>query len=64
METKFKKGDHVSKESGDYVFYGVIIAVMEKVDTQGRPSGQIRYAAQNRDGLIHIFSEGQLCRTV
>ncbi len=54
QETDLKPGDLVMKTSGDYTFYGVVLAVFPK------RSGAIRVAVENNDGLIHIFNPSQL----
>lgn len=64
-QPEFELYDEVIKDTGDYIFRGVVIAVMEKVlfDNDGyflRQTGNYRYAVQNRDGLIHIFNGKQL----
>lgn len=50
----FDEGNWVKKTRGDYVFYGIVISVMRK------RSGSPRYAVENEDGIVHIFSHGQL----
>lgn len=47
---KFKLGDLVIKEGGDYVFKGIVVAVFYK------QSGQLRYVVENEAGILHIFS--------
>lgn len=44
-------GDKVTKNTGDYVFSGVIVAKFTKL------SGVIRFVVENGDGILHIFSE-------
>lgn len=53
-KTWFNEGDHVQKTTGDYVFYGVVVAVIRK------RGGDIRYAVENGHGILHIFSAKQL----
>jgi len=47
-------GDEVEKISGDYRFRGHIVSVFLK------RSGQTRYVVENPDGILHIFSRGNL----
>ncbi len=51
---KFHRGQEVVKSGGDYTFRGVVVAAFEKL------SGKVRYVVENRDGILHIFSESQL----
>ena len=67
MAAKFKKHNLVKKTTGDYLFEGYVIAVMEKIAIHSfgvrhgfSETDKIRYAVQNPQGLIHIFSENQL----
>jgi hypothetical protein len=48
-------GDRVEKIGGDYTFRGVVVAVFCK------RSGVVRVVVENDDGILHIFSPGQLC---
>jgi len=54
MDAKFRVGQHVAKDGGDYRFVGVVVAVFTK------KSGKVRYVVENKDGILHIFSESQL----
>ena len=47
-------GDRVKKVTGDYTFEGVVVAVFQKL------SGQTRVVVENKDGILHIFSEANL----
>jgi len=70
IESKFKLHEMVQKKVGDYTFEGIVIGIMEKVDLTRmaktgklyavRLNNKVRYAVQNEQGLIHIFSENQL----
>ena len=51
---KFKLGDEVHKVSGDYRFRGQVRAAFKK------KNGAARYVVENDDGLLHIFSDGNL----
>lgn len=51
---KFRRGQQVVKDGGDYTFRGVVVAVFTK------QSGKVRYVVENADGILHIFSEAQL----
>ena len=53
---KFKVGDVVSKQGGDYSFKGIVVAAFRK--TSGAP----RYAVENDAGLLHIFSGANLIK--
>jgi hypothetical protein len=53
---KYQIGDYVIKEAGDYRFEGRIVSAFEKL------SGAERYVVENSDGMLFIFSEGQLAR--
>ena len=50
----FKEGQQVRKVVGDYSFHGPVVGVMVKQD------GQVRYAVENPEGILHIFSAKQL----
>lgn len=51
--TKFKPGDKVCKPKG-YKFDSTIVAVFKTT------KGDVRVVAENADGLLHIFNEGNL----
>jgi hypothetical protein len=51
-------GDEVEKTGGDYTFHGEVVAVFAK------RSGAIRYVVEDAQGLLHIFSDKNLTRTV
>lgn len=51
--SKFKVGDRAYKPKG-YCFDAVIVAVFKNL------SGETRIVAENIDGILHIFNEGQL----
>lgn len=53
-EIKFNVGDLVVKETGDYTFEGWVISVFMK------RSGKVRYVVENPQGILHIFSNGNL----
>lgn len=53
-EPKYAVGDEVIKLQGDYFFTGEVRSVFTK------KRGLIRYVVENPDGILHIFSEGQL----
>ena len=44
-------GDKVYKITGDYNFEGIIVSKFEKL------SGKTRYVVENKEGILHIFSE-------
>lgn len=48
---KLKVGDLVTKNAGDYIFSGRIVAIFTKM------SGNVRVVVENQDGVLHIFSE-------
>ena len=50
----FVVGEPVVNTNSDYVFDGVVVASFTKVN------GYRRYAVENRDRLLHIFSAKQL----
>lgn len=51
---KFKRGDKVSKPKG-YAFDGIVVAVFTNTN------GEVRVVAElEGNGMLHIFSEGQL----
>lgn len=51
---KLKRGYKVAKRSGDYTFFGWIVAIFKK------RSGQIRYVVEDERGLLLIMNEQQL----
>ena len=51
---KFKKGQKVIKDSGDYTFNGKVVAAFKKL------SGVERYVVEDSRGLLFIFSESNL----
>lgn len=51
---KFKEGDKVTKVGGDYTFDGIVVAAFRKL------SDKPRYVVENKEGLLHIFSDKQL----
>jgi hypothetical protein len=51
---KFKEGDIVCKEGGDYTFEGTVVGVVTKL------SDQIRFVVEDSRGLLFIFNSGQL----
>ena len=53
-KAKYTFGQHVVKETGDYVFEGDIRSVFTK------RNGATRYCVENDQGIVHIFSEHQL----
>jgi hypothetical protein len=53
---KFRKGDVVTKVTGDYKFKGVVVAKFAKLDSK------VRYVVENGDGILHIFSGHNLKR--
>lgn len=54
MENKFNIGDKVSKPKG-YSFDGIVVAVFANT------KGEVRIVAElEGNGMLHIFSEGQL----
>lgn len=53
-DINFQVGDKVMKDSGDYVFEGIVIAVFAK------KSGAIRYVVEDSRGLLLIMSTKQL----
>ena len=54
MTNDLNVGDEVEKVNGDYRFRGHIVAVFLK------RSSQTRYVVENPDGILHIFSRGNL----
>lgn len=54
MNNKYKVGDLVYKDSGDYKYYGEVVSVFDKL------SGATRYVVENEDGMLFIFNESQL----
>lgn len=66
---KFRVGDRVIKDRGDYTFEGIVVAAFRKIDKVKLdspreelqlPTGPWRYVAQNREGILHIYSDAQL----
>jgi hypothetical protein len=51
---KFRVGDRVLKDSGDYRYEGEVVAVFTK------RSGAVRLVVENDDGMLFIFNESQL----
>lgn len=51
----YKRGDKVSKEKGDYVFDGKVVAVYRKLI-----SNQYRIVVEDKRGLNLIFNPNQL----
>jgi len=52
---KYGVGDQVKKVTGDYLFYGTVVAVFRKLK-----SDTIRYVVEDKRGLLMIMNEGQL----
>jgi hypothetical protein len=48
-------GDKVIKDTGDYTFSGVVIAVFLK-----RNGTAVRYVVENEEGICHIFNDRQI----
>lgn len=48
-------GERVEKTGGDYRFVGEVVAAFRK-----RNGKSIRFVVENDDGVLHIFSDGQL----
>ena len=54
MESKFNIGDKVCKPKG-YAFDGIVVSVFTNT------KGEVRIVAElEGNGMLHIFSEGQL----
>jgi hypothetical protein len=51
---KFNIGEEVEKITGDYTFEGQVRCAFTK------RNGAWRYVVENPDGLLHIFSDGNL----
>ncbi len=47
-------GDRVIKVTGDYAFNGIIVSKFNKLN------GAERYVAENKEGILFIFSSKQL----
>jgi len=47
-------GDRVRKDSGDYIFEGIIVSRFAKL------SGKVRIVVEDWRGLLFIFNEKQL----
>jgi hypothetical protein len=61
----WRLGDFVRKIGGDYAFEGWVVMLGRKLKTKDENlswSTQVRLVVQNRDGVLHIFSPGQLER--
>lgn len=54
LGAKYKRGDQVYKDTGDYVYAGVVVSVYRKVN------GLIRYVVEDWRGLNFIFNEASL----
>jgi len=52
----FQVGDVVIKIGGDYTFEGIVVSAFWKV------SGAHRYVVENKNGILHIFSEKNLMK--
>lgn len=52
---QFKVGDAVKKNGGDYIFDGIVVSVFTKL------SGKIRLVVEDDRGILHVFSERNLC---
>jgi hypothetical protein len=50
----FNEGERVVKRTGDYLFFGVVVAVFRN------RSGSPRYVVENDAGILHIFNHNQL----
>lgn len=57
MGADFAIGDRVEKVTGEYKFPGEVVAVFTKRNRQ-----LIRYVVENDDGILHIFSSGNLLK--
>ena len=51
---KFKVGDKVIKDSGDYIYDGTVVGAFRKL------SGIPRYIVEDNRGLLFIFNEKSL----
>lgn len=51
-----KLGDLVYKNTGDYTFRGIIVAVFQKL------GGEWRVVVENTEGILMILNERQLVR--
>ena len=47
-------GDKVIKVTGDYTFNGIVVSKFNKLN------GIERYVVENKEGILHIFSDKQL----
>lgn len=54
FEPTFLTGDRVEKVTGDYEFKGTVVCTFLKL------SGVRRYVVENGEGILHIFSQGNL----
>ena len=52
---RFQVGEFVVKTGGDYTFEGFVVSVFRK------RGGKIRYVVEDYRGILHIFSESNLC---
>lgn len=52
--SKLHVGDYVIKETGDYRYYGWVVAILRKT------SGTVRYVVENPDGMLFIMHDAQL----
>lgn len=52
-----KCGDQVVKEGGDYIFKGIVVGILCKLNKT-----QHRVVVENCDGILHIFNPMQLKR--
>lgn len=59
MDQIFHVGDYVIKNTGDYLFAGIVVAAFRKLP-RGDELGPYRYAVENKDGILHIFGARQL----
>lgn len=67
-EQKFKVGDRVIKDKGDYVFDGIVVSAFRKTSAQAFRGVRIdlvepgpwRYVAQNEAGILHVFGAANL----
>ncbi len=53
-QAKYRVGQSVVKDGGDYTFTGTVVSAFQK------KSRAVRYVVENADGILHIFSESQL----
>jgi hypothetical protein len=50
----FNEGDFVIKDTGDYLFDGIVMCRFRK------RSGTPRYVVENEAGIVHVFNHTQL----